>query len=173
MFERMSESLRNTIINASEEAAALGSPEIGPEHLLASIAAQTGSVASSILTEVGATPEAIRGAIEAEDAETLATIGISLDSVRRKVEETMGEEAWSRRLIKGNGPFSEAGKDAIRSTIDVVRRLRQREITPEHLLLALLEHSAAVGAVLNRLRVSRADIRHRILAGSKQTLKPD
>lgn len=164
MFERMSKSLRNTIIHASEEAAALGSPEIGPEHLLASIAAQTGSVASSILTEVGATPEAIRAAIEAEDAETLAAIGISLDTVRRKVVQTMGEEAWSRPLVKWNGPFTQAGKNAIISTVGVVRKLRRREITPEHLLLALLERSAPVEALLKRLGVSYADIRQRLLS---------
>ncbi|HTD47380.1 MAG TPA: Clp protease N-terminal domain-containing protein [bacterium] len=164
MFERMSESLRNTIIHASKEAAALGAEAVGPEHLLASIAAQSGSVASSVLAEAGVTPEAIRRAIEAEDAETLATIGISLDAVRRKVEQGMGEKAWSQPMVKWNGPFTQAGKDAILSTIGVVRKLRRREITPEHLLLALLEHSLTVDAVLNRIGVSRAEIRQRIFS---------
>ncbi len=177
MFERFSGSARQAIIRSQEEAAAVGAVAVGPEHILAALAAQTGSVASSVLHDVGVTSEAIRRTLEAEDAEALGAIGISLDSVRTKVDHALGEGVWNQALadfpstiMAPSGrkqlelPFTVAGKEAIISSLGETRKLRQRVITPEHILLALVGHEDMVDAVLRRLGASPTDIRDRVLA---------
>lgn len=163
MFERFSPSARRTIISSLNEAAAVGAVGVGPEHLLAAVAAQKGSIASSILNDMGVTSEAIRRALEAIDAEALRAIGISLDSVRVGVDHALGEGTWSDALAGFELPFTEVGKAAMHSTARETRKLRQRVITPEHILLALVGGEGPVSALLRQLGVSPAEIRERVL----------
>jgi ATP-dependent Clp protease ATP-binding subunit ClpA len=153
MFERFSSAARWSIIRAQEEAAKLGATSVGPEHLLLGIATLTDSGASVVLAEAGITPDGVRQAIETADAEALATIGISLDVVRKKVQQTMGSNGWSHPLSDGELPFAEAGKDALKATLDEARRLRHRVIRAEHILLGWSDAMA-------RLMVSRAGWAH-------------
>jgi ATP-dependent Clp protease ATP-binding subunit ClpA len=147
-----------------DEAAAVGAVGVGPEHLLAAIAAQKGSIASSILNDMGVTKEAVQRALEADDAEALGTIGISLDSVRMRVDHALGEGTWTGALAGLELPFTEAGKAAVNSSVYETRKLRQRVITPEHILLALVGEETMVSALLSQLGVSPAEIRERVLA---------
>lgn len=164
MFERFSPSARRAILGSLDEAAAVGAVGVGPEHLLAAIAAQKGSIASSILNDMGVTSVAIRRALEADDAEALGVIGISLDSVRMRVDHALGEGTWSDALAGLELPFTEAGKAAITSAVRETRKFRQRVITPEHILLALVGEENMVGSLLRQLGISPAQIQERVLA---------
>ncbi len=164
MFVRLSSSARSSILRALEEAAKLGATSVGPEHLLLSVATLAGSSASVVLAEAGITPAGICRAIEAEDAEVLAAIGISLDSVRKKVEQAIGSDAWGRSFSAVELPFAQAGKDAVNSSAGEARKLRHRAIEAEHILLALLGRGGSVDKILGRLGASPVDVRNRVLS---------
>src|SRR5437667_6608486 len=169
LFQRLGASARRVIFRSLEEAAAWGGTAVGPEHLLAAVAGETGSVAAMALGEAGVTSERIRQVVEAEDAQALASIGISLDTVRRKIEQTAGAEAWSRSLAGVVLPFTPAGKDAVNSTVRESRQLRHRVIEAEHILLALVGHDGPVDSILRTLGVVPADVRQRLLSELTRT----
>lgn len=164
MFETFSPAARSVILRCQHEAAAAGAVGVGPEHLLAAVAAQKGSIASSILNGLGVTAEAIRHAVEAEDVEALGALGISLDSVRASVDTVLGEGTWRDALAGLELPFTEAGKAAIYATVRETRKLHQRVISPEHMVLALVAESGPVGSLLTRIGASPEEIRERLLA---------
>ena len=164
MFERFSPSARRAFVCSIDEAAAVGAVGVGPEHLLAAIATQKGSVASSILNDMGVTSKAIRRALEADDSEALGAIGISLDSVRMRVDHALGERTWSDALAGLELPFTDSAKAAIISAVRETRKLRQRVITPEHMLLGLVGEEGTVDALLRKLGASPVQIRERVLA---------
>jgi ATP-dependent Clp protease ATP-binding subunit ClpA len=155
---------RRAILCSFDEAAAVGAIAVGPEHLLAAIAGQMGSIPSSVLKDMGVTSEAIRRALEADDADALGALGISLDSVRMRVEHALGEGTWSGAGAGLDLPFTDAGKAAITAAVHETRNLRQRVITPEHILLGLVGRESFVGTLLRQLGVSATQIRERILA---------
>ena len=110
MFERFTDTARQVVARAQEDARRLGHGYIGCEHLLLAVAA-TGEPASMVLREHGVTP----GRVEAEvlrtagrgrtagppgglDTEALACIGIDLDAVRARIEAVFGPEALTRAL---------------------------------------------------------------------------
>src|SRR5262249_48202308 len=117
MFERFTDSARQCVAGAQEESFHLDSGYIGTEHLLISLAAEPQGLGGHVLRELGATAEALRedakriepGAI---DPDALATLGIDLEEVRRRVEETFGPGALSRgRAGCGDRlPFSRKAK---------------------------------------------------------------
>ena len=98
MFERFSDDARRAVVRAQEEAGSLGHNYIGTEHLLLGIAAE-----SSMLSSFGVTREALVGQTLREigpgrpaDAAALASIGIDLQEVRRRVEDAFGPGALER-----------------------------------------------------------------------------
>jgi ATP-dependent Clp protease ATP-binding subunit ClpA len=157
-------SARSSILRALEEAAKLGATSVGPEHLLLGIATLAGSSASVVLAEAGITPEGVRQAIEAEDAEVLAAIGISLDIVHEKVEQTIGSDAWGQSFSAVELPFTQAGKDAVNASVGEARKLRHHAIEAEHILLALLGRGGSVDEILGRLGASPVDVRNHVLS---------
>jgi ATP-dependent Clp protease ATP-binding subunit ClpA len=81
-----------------------------------------------------------------------------------RVEHALGEGTWSGAIAGLDLPFTDAGKAAITSAVHETRNLRQRVITPEHILLGLVGQESFVGTLLRQLGVSAAQIRERILA---------
>jgi ATP-dependent Clp protease ATP-binding subunit ClpA len=85
----------------------LGHNYVGTEHLLLALAADRQTRAAQTLDELGLSPDEIRADIVALigiaenpatrlDADALATLGIDLDEVRRRVEEVFGPNALER-----------------------------------------------------------------------------
>ena len=100
MFERFTKAARDAVVLAQAEAAALGEDHIGTEHLLLGVAGGPGE-AARVLADHGATPEALRAAALPRpegplDAGALASIGIDLDEIRRRVEASFGPGALER-----------------------------------------------------------------------------
>jgi ATP-dependent Clp protease ATP-binding subunit ClpA len=101
---------------------------------------------------------------EAKDAELLGTIGIDLDEVRRRAEDTFGPGALDRRARRwrpcdeGRIPFTPKAKKALELALREAEAMRDDSIDTEHLLLGLsrdgvaAEILAARHAPLSRLR---------------------
>jgi hypothetical protein len=136
MFERFTDDARAIVVQAQEHARRLGHGYIGCEHLLLALSA-TGGAAGAVLRGRGVTPERVEaeiirligprkaaGLLGTLDREALATIGIDLDVVRAKVEETFGPGALTRAVPaarRGRRPGCRKGPAA-----RVSRRLRRR-----------------------------------------------
>jgi hypothetical protein len=116
------------------------------EHLVLAVA-----VLGDTLPGHGADAEAIRTVIRAREREALASLGISLDTVRDELEERFGEGAWSEPCGLPVSP------EAKRVLHEAARR--RRTVTPDQLLLALVEHSARARRLLFELDVPVGTLR--------------
>jgi ATP-dependent Clp protease ATP-binding subunit ClpA len=128
MFERFTDTARNVVVQAQNEARRLGHGCIGCEHLLLAVAGGS-EPAGVILRDHGVTPERVEAEIlrtigpgpaadplAGLDREALASIGIDLDVVRARIEAVFGQDALtrapatggrSRRPAWGKGPVAE------------------------------------------------------------------
>ena len=108
MLERFTDSARNVLVRAQEDARRLGHGYIGGEHLLLALA-EADEPAGAILRDQGVTPERVEAEIVrtigrgqtadplgALDRQALAFIGIDLDVVRARIESAFGPDALTR-----------------------------------------------------------------------------
>jgi ATP-dependent Clp protease ATP-binding subunit ClpA len=127
MFERFTDRARRVVVLAQEEARLLNHNYIGTEHLLLGL---------------------VRGA-EGVAAEALHSLGISLEAVRRQVEEIIGR---GQQEPSGHIPFTPRAKKVLELSLSEAHRLGHNYIGTEHLLLGLVREGEGVGAqVLVRL----------------------
>jgi len=138
----VSESARQCIQFAREEAKRLGQPAVATEHILLGILRCEGSEAREALDAEGVTLQAARGCLQT------TMPGIPRSELERPAEE-YAVSAHARRIVEGSR-----------------REARERgweSLGVEHLLLALLSDSRN-GAVqtLERLRASPERIRRRL-----------
>jgi ATP-dependent Clp protease ATP-binding subunit ClpA len=167
MFERFTDAAREAVVAAQSEAAALGSGRIGTEHLLLGVAAVPGR-AGEVLAAHGATPDKLRSATRPQlDRDALATLGIDLDEVRRRVEASFGPGALEsgRRRKGGYIPFTPEAKKALELALREALSQGDKHIGGDHVLLGLLrdEKTEAV-AVLSRVGASREAVRAALAA---------
>jgi ATP-dependent Clp protease ATP-binding subunit ClpA len=194
MFERFTDQARDVVKGAQEEARGLHHRYIGTEHILLALLSESSGMAATVLRDAGVFPEQMRADIEAAvggrrtpfgptDAEALRAIGIDLDAVREKVEETFGEGALesppatpSRRrgLFRrqqpapgpppGHIPFTPRAKKVLELSLRESLRLKHKHIGPEHVLLGLLREGEGLAAmVLTNAGVSLDDLRTHVL----------
>jgi ClpA/ClpB-like protein len=109
-FTRFAEDARQIVVDAQEEAAALGHDFIGTEHLLLAVLR-------------GGTPG-------------VSALGKSYDEARARILEEVGE--GSRRRRHGRVRFTPAAKRALEQALRESRRLKDDHIGAEHVLLGLL-----------------------------------
>lgn len=188
MFERFDQAATKVIDAAYAEAADLGDDALGTEHVLLALATAT-TVTARLLEEAGAGAADIRRVLAARywqpnrrrDQETLlATLGVDLAEIRRRVDETFGAEAITRAAwrvrrprrrrprwswISCSKPWSVgcesplAGRPLV--LIPRVKRLleragrdaRPRLAAPGHLLLALVTGNEPACEILTALGV--------------------
>jgi ATP-dependent Clp protease ATP-binding subunit ClpA len=161
MLERFTDGARTAVTGAQDEAAALGSDHIGTEHLLLGVAAAPGR-AGEVLAAHGATPDRLRSATRPRlDRDALATLGIDLDEVRRRVEASFGAGALDRpRPRGGHIPFTPEAKKALELALREAVARGDRDIRSEHVLLGVLrDDKAEAVAVLTRAGASREAVR--------------
>jgi ATP-dependent Clp protease ATP-binding subunit ClpA len=171
MFERFSDEARQAIVRAQQEAAELGHDYIGTEHLLLGLAAD----GNTLLSSFGVTHEALVGEVLREigpgrpaDAAALASIGIDLAEVRRRVEEAFGPGALERtragRVFCSERRFTPRSKKALELAMKDARRLGHGYLGPEHLLLGVLAVREGVAVkLLEALGASPDRIREAVL----------
>ena len=106
-----SEQVRRILELARAEAEGFGHRYLGPEHLVLGVLRDGGSGASRVLEAFGVTLEGARLALRRladrgvvpgprpSDAELLGSLGIDLDAVRRRTEQSFGGKAveWAIR----------------------------------------------------------------------------
>jgi ATP-dependent Clp protease ATP-binding subunit ClpA len=156
MFERFTSSARECVANAQEEAAGLHHGHIGTEHLLIALAGDRAGLGGQILRAFRVSQEELRAALPAGaappgiDADALASIGIDLDEVRRRAEETFGPGALEsgRRSEGGYVPFTPKSKKALELALRSAMHLHDDFIGSEHLLLGVARVEEDTGARL-------------------------
>jgi ATP-dependent Clp protease ATP-binding subunit ClpA len=159
MFERFTDKARKVVILAKTKATERGDDQIRPVHMLYGLA-RTDGVAARVLTALGVDPAAVerelgRSAPEGRaplgeeasgDAEALAAIGIDLDEIKRRIEESFGPRALEQVPLAPKGPLNWTGrlplndeaKLSLALSLKEARALHHNYIGTEHVLLGLL-----------------------------------
>ena len=145
MFERFTDRARRVLVLAQDEARLLGHNFIGTEHLLLGLVREDDGVA----------------------AKALETLGIRLDNLREKVNETIGPTATSPT---SSPPFTPRAKKVLELSLREALQLGHNYIGTEHILLGLVREADGVAAhVLVGLGADLAEVRQQVvvlLAGS-------
>src|SRR4051794_30289162 len=152
MFERFTDSARQVVAAAQDEARRLCHASIGTEHLLLGLLDRPASPTAAVLRRHGLTRDAVESAVLASvgpdglDADALATLGIDLDTVRSTVEATFGPGALERqpgrgkcrRPLEGHIPFSARAKKVLELALRESLARGDRSITEAHIALGLI-----------------------------------
>ncbi len=139
MFERFTDRSRRVLVLAQEEAVLLNHSFIGTEHILLGLIHEGDGVA----------------------AQALALVGITLEDVRREVEETIG---LSGGPPVGSPPFTPRAKKVLELSYRESLQLGHNYIGTEHLLLGLLSEGQGVAAqVLVSLGAELEETREKVL----------
>jgi ClpA/ClpB-like protein len=158
MFERFTDRAKAAVIRARATAAGRGD-QIRPVYLLHALALGEGTAARA-LAGLGVDAGAIERQMDraaprarplgsgdaSADAEALASIGIDLDEIRRRIEESFGPGALGGGPVPP-GPAGRTGrvtmtgeaKQSLALALKEARALRHGYLGDEHLLLGLLE----------------------------------
>jgi ATP-dependent Clp protease ATP-binding subunit ClpA len=167
MFERFTKQAREVPIGAQRHARDLGHPYIGTEHILLGLLDDASGAPATILGRAGLTHERVKADIQRfvdgtamqlgdADAHALESIGIDLDAVKAKLEETFGPDALQptfyeerrglfgrrRRVARvpplGHIPFTPRSKKVLELSLREAIRLKHKFIGSEHILLGLI-----------------------------------
>jgi ATP-dependent Clp protease ATP-binding subunit ClpC len=139
MFERFTDRARRVVVLAQDEARVLSHDYIGTEHLLLGLIREGHGLA----------------------AKAMEPLGISLDSVRQQVEETVsrGQQAPS-----GHIPFTPQAKNVLRLALSESMALDHHYIGTEHILLGLMREGDGVAAQVLAQRGADLDqVRQQVL----------
>ncbi|GAB7052136.1 Clp protease N-terminal domain-containing protein [Catenuloplanes indicus] len=165
MFERFTAEARAVVVQAQAEARELGHTRIGTEHVLLALLGADAGEAGYVLRGAGLDRDDVRARIQAlldkpalgpEDAAALRAIGIDLDAVLARMDETFGMQPvepqpepgrrWWQLPKGGHIPFSSHAKKTLELALREALALRSRELRPEHILLGLLREKQGLGA---------------------------
>jgi ATP-dependent Clp protease ATP-binding subunit ClpA len=133
----------------ADEAQRLGHGYIGTEHVLLALTRSPESPAVRVLRRLGVTPEDITGSAFLArvwapriDADALATLGVDLEAVRERLEETFGSGALEQTRAGMVEPtrariqcIAPRLKLALAHALD---RAGEQPVQDEHVLLGLL-----------------------------------
>ena len=150
VFERFTDRARRSVVFAQEEARLLNHNYIGTEHILLGLLREEEGVA----------------------ARALMTLDVSLEAVRRDVEEIVGRGSKTSR---GHIPFTPRAKKVLELSLREALQLGHNYIGTEHILLGLLREGEGVaaqvlqklGADLNRVRQTVVQIMSGYVAASE------
>jgi ATP-dependent Clp protease ATP-binding subunit ClpA len=162
MFERFTDKARKVVSLAVSKAKEQGDDQVRPVHMLYGLAAADG-VAARVLAALGVDAAAVDrelgrasgappGTLGPEDmgasgdAEALAAIGIDLDEIKRRIEDSFGPGALERVPLTPRGPLNwtgrlplaEGSKLTLALALREARALHHTYIGTEHVLLGLL-----------------------------------
>jgi ATP-dependent Clp protease ATP-binding subunit ClpC len=152
MFERFTDRARRVVVLAQEEARMLNHNYIGTEHILLGLVHEGEGVAALVLTG----------------------LGVSLEDVRRQVQEIIGEGG---RAPAGHIPFTPRAKKVLELSLRESLQLGHSYIGTEHILLGLIREGEGVAAQVMQhmgigLERARAEI-IRLLGGEGVTAAPE
>lgn len=176
MFERFTAGARAAVVTAQEEARELDARRIEPAHLLLGVLGTADTTLRDLLADLGLTAGTVRselvrdaGMLGDEDAAALGAIGIDLDSVRARLEESFGEGVLDRGPGGGRRgrfarhlPFHPAAKKSLQLALREALARRDRVIGCEHLLLGILRSDDDRARTLVESHVPRRVLRDRL-----------
>ncbi len=138
-----------------DEARAMGSTSIDPEHVLLAILGRPHLRAAQLLAAAGVSRGAITRELEERDRKSLSSLGLSFDALRTRVEGSSGTPGAtpSRRGCNESMTCNEEVVQMLRGADRQATRLRHWTRRPEHLLLALLTERGRGYRLLLRLNV--------------------
>jgi ATP-dependent Clp protease ATP-binding subunit ClpA len=187
VFERFSPSARDTVVAARSEARRLRHQYVSTEHLLLGLvdaAREDGAhgapttIAATVLSASGLNAVYIRSQIIRlvgdganglgdDEASALHSIGIDLDAVRSRLEESFGEGVLDRpgpEPSVSRMPFTAGAKKALALSVREARQLGSGSLKPEHILLGLIREGAGVAAMILTTKAPLPTLRERVLA---------
>jgi ATP-dependent Clp protease ATP-binding subunit ClpC len=139
MFERFTDRARRVLVLAQEEARQLNHNFIGTEHILLGLIHEGEGVA----------------------AKALDSLGVTLEGVREKVEETIGPAGAS---TTGSPPFTPRAKKVLELSLREALQLGHNYIGTEHMLLGLVREGEGVATqVLIGLGVDLSRVRQQVI----------
>ncbi len=139
MFERFTDRARRVLVLAQEEARLLNHNFIGTEHILLGLIHEGEGVA----------------------AKALESLGVSLEAVREKVEETIGPAGSA---TTGSPPFTPRAKKVLELSLREALQLGHNYIGTEHMLLGLVREGEGVAAqVLISLGADLSRVRQQVI----------
>jgi ATP-dependent Clp protease ATP-binding subunit ClpC len=139
VFERFTDRARTALALAKEEARLLNHGFIGTEHLLLGLISEGGGVG----------------------AQALDSLGISLEAVREKVEETIGV---AHSAPSGSPVFTPRAKKVLELSLREALQMNHSYIGTEHLLLGLVREGEGVAAtVLVSLGADLPRVRQKVM----------
>ena len=139
MFERFTDRARRVVVLAQEESRLLNHNYIGTEHLLLGLIHEGEGVA----------------------AQVFASLGISLETVRREVEEIIGPGG---QAPAGHIPFTPRSKKVLELSLREAMQLGHTYIGTEHILLGLIREGNGVAAqVLVKLGADLSRVRQAVI----------
>jgi ATP-dependent Clp protease ATP-binding subunit ClpC len=141
MFERFTDRARRVVVEAQQEARLLRHHYIGTEHLLLGLLSEGQGMA----------------------AVSLEALGLSLDQVRERVSEIVGESA-ARQPPEGHIPFTPPAKKTLEQSLREALKLGDNHIGTEHILLALVAQGDGVAfQVLTELGADDKRVRQQVM----------
>jgi ATP-dependent Clp protease ATP-binding subunit ClpA len=182
MFERFTTAARAAVVGAQQHARQAGHAEIGAADLLAGVLDDADGIPARVLADlgvqVGEGVAATEQVFDDDDAAALGSLGIDLDAVRRRAEQTFGAGAldrrrrqrpglFGRRSGSGHIPFNREAKTALELTLREALAEGHRRLGTEHVFLGLLAtQEGSALRVLRQLGVTedRAALKRRVLA---------
>jgi len=139
LFERFTDRARRVLVLAQEDARLLNHNFIGTEHILLGLIHEGEGVA----------------------AKALESLGISLEAVREKVEETIGPAGSA---TTGSPPFTPRAKKVLELSLREALQLGHNYIGTEHMLLGLVREGEGVAAqVLVNLGADLSRVRQQVI----------
>jgi Clp amino terminal domain, pathogenicity island component/ClpX C4-type zinc finger len=139
VFERFTDSARQVLVLALEEARLLNSSFIGTEHVLLGLMREQDGIAARVL----------------------GLLDISVTAVREGAAESIGLSGTSST---GSPPFTPRAKKVLELSLREAMQLGSSEIGPEHLLLGLVREGEGVGAqVLISLGIDLDVVRQQVI----------
>jgi ATP-dependent Clp protease ATP-binding subunit ClpA len=178
MLERFTDRARTVVIEARTEAKELHHAHIGTEHLLLAMLVADGGIAHQVLIDAGLDAVGVRADIERlvtaaprllsdEDAAALRTIGIDLDAVLARIEESFGPDALEpppppqRRGLLGrrwqHSRFTPRSKKVLELSLREALRLGDKHIGTEHILLGLIREGDGLATLIVTQRGIKLD----------------
>ena len=151
MFERFTERARRVVVLAQTESRLLNHNYIGTEHLLLGLVSEGEGVA----------------------AKALESLGISLEAVRQRVEQIIGQ---GQSAPMGHIPFTPRAKKVLELSLREAIAIGHNYIGTEHILLGLVREGEGVAAqVLRQMGADDENVRQKVielLAGQGTTTVP-
>jgi Clp amino terminal domain, pathogenicity island component len=139
MFQRFTDRSRRVVYLAQEEARLLRHDHVGPEHLLLGLVYEGEGVAAA----------------------ALQSLGISLEELRREVEERIGH---GQDPVAGTIPFSPLARKVLEQTLREALQLGHNYLGTEHLLLGLFcATDSAAARVLVAAGADHARVREQVV----------